>query len=183
MDRILFKSQHITVGSMVWDVDRNTVLSVIFFMAVVGLAVAGYQTYEFHVLGYAGCSGPGLFSCAAVTGSQYGAFPPGSGIATAAWGAAWWIGVFVLSGSLLMGRRLFTEQEFYLFGAAASGSLFILYLLTVELYILPQQTGELAICPFCTAQHILIVGVLLLSYRLLDRPLRDHVARFTGRRA
>jgi uncharacterized membrane protein len=159
--------------------NRNTVLSAIFFTAIVGLAIAGYQTYEFHVLGYAGCSGPGLFSCAQVTGSAYGAFPPGSGIATAAWGAAWWIGVLILSGSLLMGRRLFRDQEFYLFGTAALGSGFIVYLLTVELYILPQQTGELAICPFCTAQHILIIGVLILSHRLLDRPVRSRIAALT----
>ncbi len=164
---------------MNWGLDRNTVLSIIFFMAIIGLAIAGYQTYEHHVLGYAGCNVSDLFSCASVTGSEYGEFPPNSGIATAAWGAAWWIAVVFLSGTLLAGYRLFAEQEFYLFVMTVFGVLFMLYLLTVELYILPQQTGTFAICPFCTAQHILIVGILLLSYRLLDRPVRDHVAAFT----
>lgn len=168
---------------MGWIVDRNTVLSAIFFMAIIGLAIAGYQTYEHHVLGYAGCNVSDLFSCAAVTGSEYGEFPPGSGVATAAWGALWWIGVLALSGSLMVGRRLFAEQEFYLFGAAAFGVLFTLYLLTIELYVLPQQTGELAICPFCTAQHILILGILVLSSRLLERPVRDYVAASTRGRA
>lgn len=160
-------------------IDRKTVLSIIFFVSIIGFAIAGYQTYEHHVIGSTGCTISATWSCAAVTGSAYGEFPPDMGIATAAWGALWWIGVLVLSSSLLTGNRLFDRQEFYLFGTAVFGALFTLYLLTVELYILPQQTGQLSICPFCTAQHVLIAAVLASSYTLLDRPLREHVAALT----
>lgn len=155
--------------------DRNTTLSLIFFFAIIGLAVAGYQTYEHHVLGYAGCDISATFSCASVTGSQYGEFPPASGIATSAWGVAWWIAVIVLSGTLLVGKRLHARQEFALFTVIVGGVGFMLYLLTIEFYVLPQETGKLAICPFCTVQHVLILITLFLSYRLLDRPIRTYI--------
>lgn len=159
-------------------IDRNTLLSAIFFMTVLGLAIAGYQTYEHHVLGYAGCTVSETFSCASVTGSQYGEFPPSSGIATSAWGVIWWVAILGLSGSLLVGKRFFAQQEFYLFALTVSGVGFMLYLLTVEFYILPQETGKLAICPFCTVQHILILAVLACSYGTLDRPVREYVSTF-----
>lgn len=155
--------------------NRNTALTAVFILAILGLAVAGYQTYEYHVLGSTGCSISETFSCSAVTGSQYGEFPPNSGVATAAWGVLWWLAVVALSGSLLAGARFFKQQEAYLFGISVVGVGFMLYLLTVELYILPQETGQLAICPFCTAQHVLILGVTALSYTLLPQPVHDYV--------
>lgn len=157
---------------------RNTALSAVFFLAILGLAIAGYQTYEYHVLEAAGCDISSVFSCATVTGSEYGAFPPGSGIATAAWGIPWWLTVMLLAGTLLAGKRLFERQELYLFATVASGVVFMVYLLTVEFYILPQQTGQFAICPLCSAQHVLILGQLYLTYTLLPRPLSTYVATF-----
>ncbi|MFB6076987.1 MAG: hypothetical protein ABEK12_02565 [Candidatus Nanohaloarchaea archaeon] len=67
------------------------------------------------------------------------------------------------------------DAAFPLFALIASGTVFIVYLLVVELYILPKETGTLAICPFCTVQHALILVILGLAYTLLDKPVMESV--------
>ncbi len=155
--------------------DRGTVLKLILVLSVIGLGVAGYQTYEHYYLESAICDLSSTFSCSAVTGSEYGEFPPGSGVATAALGMIWWLGVIFLTNDLRRGENRFEDEEFYLFGWLAFGILFMLYLLAVELYLLPQQTGELIICPFCTIQHFLMTLIFLMSFSLLEKPVGSYL--------
>ncbi len=155
--------------------DRGTVLKIILVFSVIGIGVAGYQTYEHYYLDSAICDLSSTFSCSAVTGSEYGEFPPASGIATAFLGMLWWAGVIFLTNDLRGGEKRYDNEEFYLFSWLGFGILFMLYLLTVELYILPQQTGELIICPFCTVQHVLMVLVFLVSFKLLEKPLGEYL--------
>ncbi|MDY6769433.1 MAG: vitamin K epoxide reductase family protein [Candidatus Nanohaloarchaea archaeon] len=156
--------------------ERDTILKAVIGLSVVGLVVAGYQTYEHYFLASSVCDLSATFSCSVVTESRFGEFPPNSGLATAAWGVLWWLGIIVLSGGMLKGREWVDDQEFYLFGSIAAGLGFVAYLLLVELYILPQETGELIICPFCTVQHILIFALVYLSHRLLRKPVREYLA-------
>ncbi len=155
--------------------DRELLLKAVLVFSVIGLGVAGYQTYEHYYITSSFCDLSSTFSCSAVTGSQYGEFPPNSGIATAAWGVLWWLAVIALAGDQLRGKR-FENEEFYLFTAVSGGLLFVAYLLAVELYVLPQETGSLAICPLCTVQHVIIVMLLLpASYLMLERPILDYL--------
>ncbi|MDY6761587.1 MAG: vitamin K epoxide reductase family protein [Candidatus Nanohaloarchaea archaeon] len=157
--------------------DRDVALKLVIGLSVVGLAVALYQTVEHYFLASAVCDVSATLSCSVVTESRFGEFPPNSGLATAAWGVLWWAGMAVLSTATLKGKEWVEDQEFYLFSYIAAGLVFVIYLLTVELYILPQETGRVVICPFCTVQHVLIVfGLLPLSYLLLDKPVREYLA-------
>lgn len=159
--------------------DRETALKAILGLSVVGLIVAGYQTYEHYYLGSAFCDLSATFSCSVVTESRFGELPQNSGIAVAAWGVVWWLGVIALATGLKKGKDWFTsfveDPAFPLFAWVATGVGFIAYLLTVELYILPQETGALVICPFCTVQHVLILVILFLVYGLLSKPILDSV--------
>ncbi|MDY6770405.1 MAG: vitamin K epoxide reductase family protein [Candidatus Nanohaloarchaea archaeon] len=155
--------------------ERDQILKWTIGLSIVGLIIATYQTYEHYFLASAICDLSKTFSCSTVTGSRFGSFPPGSSIATALWGMAWWIGLIGLSGATLRGINWFKNQLFYIFAYVATGTVFIAYLLVVELYILPQETGALVICPFCTIQHILILIILFLTYGLLQKPVKDHL--------
>ncbi|MDY6766477.1 MAG: vitamin K epoxide reductase family protein [Candidatus Nanohaloarchaea archaeon] len=155
--------------------ERKTLLKAVIGLSIAGLAVAGYQTYEHYFLASSVCDLSSTFSCSIVTESRFGEFPPNSGIATAAWGVAWWLGLIALSTAGLKGREWVENQDFYLFSYIAAGLGFVAYLLAVELYILPQETGTLVICPFCTVQHVLILALLPLSYALLDKPVRAYL--------
>ncbi|MFB6166651.1 MAG: vitamin K epoxide reductase family protein [Candidatus Nanohaloarchaea archaeon] len=155
--------------------DRERSLKLIVGFSLVGLLVAVYQTYEHYFLTSAICDVSKTFSCSAVTQSRFGDFPVGSNVATAFWGVLWWAGLAGFSYLTLKGRKIIEDQEFYLFGYISAGLAFVAYLLAVELYILPRETGKLAICPFCTVQHILIAAAILLWYSELDRSITDHV--------
>ncbi len=155
--------------------ERDTVYKTILALAVLGLVVAGYQTYEHYYLSSGICDLSSTFSCSIVTESRFGELPQQSGIAVAAWGVLWWLGVIGLGYSGMKGREWLENQEFYLFAYIAAGLGFVAYLLTVELHILPQETGKLVICPFCTVQHVLIVILVFLSYTLLDKPITSYL--------
>lgn len=155
---------------------RDTALKSILALSVIGLIVAGYQTYEHYFITSTFCDLSATFSCSVVTGSRFGAFPPGSGIATAAWGVVWWAGLMALSSTALSGREWIENQDFYTFSYVVAGLGFVAYLVAVELYILPQEIGRTVICPLCTVQHVLIVVILPLSYILLEKPLKAYMA-------
>lgn len=152
---------------------RNTKLTIIMVLGVIGLAFAGYQTYEHYFLESAVCDLSATFSCSAVTGSAYGEFPPGSGIATAFFGMIWWVAMIYLAYGIKNDKPIVEDQEFALFGTEMFGILFMIYLLVVELYILPMQIGQTVICPFCTVQHVLMLIMLPITYTLLRKPIGE----------
>lgn len=151
--------------------DRDTLLTVVIALSVVGLAVAGYQSYE-HYTGVQSeiCDIGEEFSCSVVTESKYGEFPKDSGIALSLWGFLWWISVIFLAGATLKGREILPMQEFALFADILFGVLTAFYLIAVEIYFLPQITGEIIICPLCTVQHALILMLVPVGYALLSKP-------------
>ncbi len=153
--------------------ERDTKLRWIIGISILGLMVATYQTYEHYFLSSAVCDLSKTFSCSLVTESRFGEMPPGSGIATALWGLIWWVGLMGFSYATLRGYDWFKDQLFLLFTYIGAGVVPVIYLLVVELYILPKATGNLAICPFCTIQHILIFSILILGYTSLRKPISD----------
>ncbi len=152
---------------MEWKRDR-LILKLFIVVSLVGLVVASYQTYEHYFVASSICDFTQTFSCSAVTESAYGEFPKNSGIAVAAYGVVWWVGVIFLSVMMLRGWRL-KNPEFYLFLWMMVGLGSILYLLFIEFYVLPMETGVLAICPLCTVQHILIFFMIPFSFLLLKK--------------
>ncbi len=155
--------------------DREKLLGAFVGMSLAGLAVAGYQTYEHYFLASSVCDFTSTFSCTTVTGSRFGEFPPGSGLATAAWGVLWWAGAAVLGYGMLKGRKWMESLDFYTFAYTGFGVLFAAYLLVVELYLLPQETGTLAICPLCTVQHVFILLMFIISYTALEKPVKEYL--------
>jgi uncharacterized membrane protein len=150
--------------------NRKLTLKIMFLLSVVGFIIASYQTYEHYFLTASVCDFTAEFSCSVVTESRYGEFPLGSGIAVAAYGAFWW---FVLIGLLYKSIRK-SVQEFYIFLWILIGVPFVVYLVVVELYILPMEIGQIVICPFCTVQHIFIAILLALSFALLKKPVKEY---------
>ncbi|MBI2543252.1 MAG: hypothetical protein HYW24_03640 [Candidatus Aenigmarchaeota archaeon] len=154
---------------------RNIILRVMLIFSIVGLSVTSYQTYEHYFLGTSVCDFTATFSCSVVTESRFGEFPPSSGIATAAWGILWWSVLAILVYGTLRKKEWLKLQEFYIFLWLIGGLIFAIYLLSIELYFLPQETGEIVICPLCTFQHILIVANLVLSLSILKKSIKDYL--------
>ncbi|MFB6265743.1 MAG: vitamin K epoxide reductase family protein, partial [Candidatus Nanohaloarchaea archaeon] len=154
---------------------RRNSLALVLAFSLLGLLISVYQTYEHYFLATAICDVSQTFACSPVTESRFGNFPVGSNVATAFWGVLWWAGLSTLSYLTMKGRRMIEDQDFYLFTYISTGLAFIAYLLVVEFYILPRETGSLAVCPFCTAQHILILASIGLGYSVLEGSVRDRL--------
>ncbi len=154
--------------------DKKTILKLMLFLSLIGLITAGYQTYEHYFLETSICDFTESFSCSAVTESIYGEFPFGSGIATAFYGVIWFIALMWLLGREIKGKR-FKDQEFYIFSWLSVGILSVIYLLTVELYLLPLEIGEIVICPLCTVVHVVVVLLFIMSFALLKRPIKSYL--------
>lgn len=147
---------------------RKTVFNYIIGFSLLGLLVALYQVYEHYFLGGAAiCDLSSQLACSPITKSKYGELPFRSGMSLALWGAIWWVGLAGLAQLTKKGKELIRNQEFWVFLYSLAGLAFVGYLLVVELYILPQTTGEIIICPFCTIQHVLILIITFLSYKLI----------------
>lgn len=176
---------------------RDTVLALMLVMAVLGLGVATYQTYEHYAKKESSvCDISESLSCSTVTSSRFGVFPPSAsgGIPVAFYGMIWWLGFIVLLGAQrweesgiadITERGLdalqldvfgFDNLDFATFTWLVVGLGTIVYLLWVELVALPAETGEIVICPFCTVQHVLIVIAFGLSFFILEKPVREYIS-------
>jgi uncharacterized membrane protein len=115
-----------------------------------GLAGIGVSIY-LTVLHYAGfapaCPASGAINCEAVLSSPY-AVIVGTSIPTSVAGIAW----FAVSAVLWTRPR-----RSLLLGWSVLGLLTVIYLLFVEIVLVG------AICLWCTAAHVLVVALLLLS--------------------
>lgn len=153
---------------------RRTLLWLMLVLAVIGLGFATYQTYEHYYLTSGICDISESFSCSVVTESRFGEFPHGSGIAVAAYGVLWWLGLIGLLGYQL--RNIDTgNASFYTWAWHLIGLVTVAYLLLVELYWLPMETGQVVICPFCTVQHVIILLGFGLSFLLLEKPVQTYI--------
>ncbi len=141
--------------------NRKILFIIILILSILGLGFAIYQSYEHYFLTESGCDFSKTISCSIVTQSSYGEFPQNSGIAVALYGVVWW-GILIL---LFLGKRKI--RNWVIWSWLTIGILSIAYLIFIELYLLPKDIGFIAICPFCTVQHALIIILLVLSFFVL----------------
>lgn len=146
---------------------KNNFVTLMIILSFLGLLTAGYQTVEHYFLAESFCDFSTTLSCDHVTNSIYGEFPFESGIAIALWGFLWWI----LLIYLLFSVKHNSKHEFYVFLSLILGLIFVVYLVLVELYLLPLDVGVIVICPLCTVQHILIIILFIMSFKLLKKPI------------
>jgi uncharacterized membrane protein len=118
-----------------------------FFASVAGIAVSIYLT-AVHYAGFPlACPVGGTINCEAVLSSPY-ALIAGTSIPTSAAGVIW----FAVSAALwIRGDRRVQ------LGWSAIGMLTVLYLVFIEIV----RIG--AICVWCTAAHILVLGIFLVA--------------------
>jgi uncharacterized membrane protein len=142
---------------MQWRTWPNTALFLTLAMA--GMAVSAYLTAAHYGDFTLACSSTGIIDCGAVTHSPYAQLL-GTRIPVSAAGLAWFLAM-----SLLGLARAWTETRGLdptgVRGAAcvlgAAGVAFALYLVYVEIVVIHR------ICEWCTAAHLLALGLLLLS--------------------
>jgi uncharacterized membrane protein len=116
-------------------------------LSVAGIAVSIYLTALHYAGAQPACVTTGAVNCEAVLTSSY-AVIAGTSIPTSAAGIVW----FGVSAAL------WTRPAGWLHvGWSALGLLAVLYLVFVEIVLLG------AICLWCTAAHLLVVALLLLS--------------------
>ncbi len=140
-------------------IDWLRMISLIF--ALLGILDAGYLTYIKLAHVAALCRGVG--DCESVNSSVYSQV---YGIPVAIFGLGAYLALAVL---LALEPRLPVLQEYgplAVFGLALTGTLYSAYLTYVELFVIH------AICPYCVASALLIVGLLVLAViRLVQGPL------------
>ena len=116
-------------------------------LSVVGLGISIYLTL-LHFAGVApACPASGAFNCEAVLSSSY-AVIPGTSVPTSAAGIVWF-GVSAVLWAWRFGRTHLAWSGI--------GLLTVLYLVFVEIVRLG------AICLWCTATHLLVVGICMIA--------------------
>lgn len=131
-------------------------------LAVLGLAVSGYLTYEhFTASTTLACPNTGTWNCLTVTTSAQSRF---LGIPVALLGLGYFTVMFGMSLPAAWRSRR-AEVRLARLMLAACGVLFVGYLVVAELFIVD------AICVWCTASHVLAValfGVVALGTAYAD---------------
>lgn len=119
-------------------------------LAVLGLAVSAYLTYE-HYTGSKtlACSENGVVNCSAVTTSDYAYLPPGSGAPVALLGLLFFVVVTVLVLPRMWGRS--RSLDLLRLVALGGGVLMVLWLVYAELFQIDR------ICLWCTSVHVITV--------------------------
>jgi uncharacterized membrane protein len=124
-----------------------------FVLAVLGLGVSAYLTYE-HYTGSQtlACSENGVVNCSAVTTSDYAYLPPGAGSwhpPVALLGLLFFVVVTVLCLPRLWGRS--RGLDLLRLVALGGGVLMVLWLVYAELFRIDR------ICLWCTSVHVITV--------------------------
>lgn len=127
-------------------------------LAVVGMSLAGVAiSIYLTALHYAGvtpaCVTSGPINCDAVLSSRY-AVVAGTTVPTSALGIAW----FAVSAAVWTRRAGWLQL-----GWSVVGLLTVLYLVFIEIVLVG------AICLWCTAAHILVVGLTLVAVTVRGR--------------
>ena len=140
-------------------------------LALAGIFVSLYLLlYKLGIIGELSCS---VGSCETVNTSKWATF---LGMPVAAWGVAWYVGMFVLA-VVSTGSRFADSLSVsaLLLGVAGSGFLFSAWLTYLELFRIH------AICLWCTAVHVLtfLLWIVVLFGQILSGP---PTANTTGQR-
>jgi len=129
-------------------------------LCLVGLAIAAYLTYEhFSASATLSCPNTGAINCVKVTTSSYSKV---FGVPVALAGLLYYIAMTGLCQPLAW-RSNQPILAVVRLGAAASGVVFVLYLIWAELFRID------AICLWCTGVHVVtfvLFGVLTVGYAL-----------------
>lgn len=115
--------------------------------SLAGLGVAVYLTFVHFSAAQLVCTVGGAINCERVLGSGY-AVIAGSPVSTSASGIVW----FTVAGALALARRRRAQVAW-----SIAGLITVVYLVFVEIV----QLG--AICVWCTAAHVLVLVIFLLT--------------------
>jgi uncharacterized membrane protein len=123
-------------------------------LSVLGLAISGYltATHYFAEQVPLACSTGGVVDCEQVTSSAESYLGP---VPVAVLGLVWF-GVFLLL-VLARGRQASTQLLMAQMAWAAAGLLMVFYLVYAELFLIA------ALCLWCTAIHVVVVALFLLT--------------------
>lgn len=128
-------------------------------LAIIGAAISVYLTIYSVDLQSGACTLSDYFSCSAVLSSSYSKF---GGIPTASFGIVWFVTTAVMCVWASKNEALLK----YLLGWSLVGLLSVFILVYTEIFLVG------AICPLCTAVHILVITILVLTiYLRRSRPL------------
>jgi len=155
-------------GTAAWP--AAWVRPVAFVLAVLGLVVSAYLTFE-HYTGSKtlACSENGVVNCSAVTTSSYAYLPPGAGSwhpPVALLGLLFFVAVTVLCLPMLWGRS--RGLDLLRLAALGGGVLMVLWLVYAELFKIDR------ICLWCTSVHVITVvlfGVVAVAEALRPLPV------------
>ena len=122
-------------------------------LALAGIFVSLYLLlYKLGIIGELSCS---VGSCETVNSSKWATFV---GMPVAAWGVAWYVGMFVLAlvstGERFAGSATVSAV---LLGVASTGLLFSLYLTYLELFRIH------AICQWCVVSAIIVTIIFFFA--------------------
>lgn len=124
-------------------------------LALAGLIVSGYLTWEALITPIGSCPLvlSGFFGCSKVLSSSYSRI---GGLPTATLGLGWFIIALGLTAGILRNSKLVPA----LLAWSLVGLAGVIPLVYIELFVIG------AICPFCTAAHLLELGILGLALLL-----------------
>jgi len=127
-------------------------------LSLAGVVVSGYLTWQALITPVGACPLvlSGFFGCSAVLSSQYARI---GDMPTALFGLVWFIVAVALSLGIPRNRRLIVA----LLAWSVVGLVGVAGLVYIELFIVG------AICPFCTAAHLLGLAVFGLAVLLWKR--------------
>ena len=150
--------------------NKGLTLAVSAFSAA-GLLVSGYLTWQALITPVGSCplALSGFWGCSTVLSSPYARI---GGVPTALLGIVWFTGALMLGLVHLRNMRLTTPLLVWsLMGVAGVATLVYIELVVVG-----------AICPFCTAAHVLGIAVLVLAVVMWTKE-RSNRARTSAVRA
>ncbi len=149
-------------------------LAAIVAMAVAGVGIASYLTFEHYANQEPFCTTVGPINCASVLKSPYSVLP-GTSIPITLPGLLWFLasgGLAVVGLAAIWRARPEPER---LRGAqlawSAAGLVFVLYLVWAEI------VQVRAICAWCTVVHLLTLATFLIALSRWQRPVEPQQAR------
>ena len=119
-------------------------------LAIIGAAISIYLTIYSVDLQSGACTLSDYFSCSAVLSSSYSKF---GGIPTASFGIVW----FIVAATMCVWASRNEALLKYLLGWSLVGLLSVFILVYTEIFLVG------AVCPLCTAVHILVIAILVLT--------------------
>eukprot|EP01116_Phalansterium_solitarium_P012956 TRINITY_DN2974_c0_g1_i3.p2 TRINITY_DN2974_c0_g1~~TRINITY_DN2974_c0_g1_i3.p2 ORF type:complete len:201 (-),score=26.85 TRINITY_DN2974_c0_g1_i3:322-924(-) len=134
-------------------------LRIIFGLALFGLIVSGYLSADHYNTADSVCDISDAVSCSIINKGDFSSI---ASVPIAVWGVCWFASLFVIAWNVSRHNEHFALWVWTLTAWCASGIVFVVYLVGVEIYLR-------SICPVCTLIHIITLIVSWLAYRLYGR--------------